>query len=88
MLEAIRWIKSLGMQNVDIESDSLLTVQVINSATENYLEVGVILQECRSVLDAHSDVVSFVKKQANKVAHVVARIPCEVNCFIDFMTPP
>lgn len=35
VLEATRWINSLGMHNVDIESDSLFTVQVINSAVEN-----------------------------------------------------
>ncbi|KAL8145386.1 hypothetical protein AgCh_003530 [Apium graveolens] len=56
VLEAIRSIKSLDMQNVNIESDSLLTVQAINSAIDNYLEVGVIIQECRSVLDTYSDI--------------------------------
>ncbi|XP_074323988.1 uncharacterized protein LOC141660906 [Apium graveolens] len=88
-LEVTRWINSLGMHNVDIESDSLNTVQALNSALENYLEVGVIFQECRRLLDERRDIlVSFVRKQANKVAHLVARVPCEVNCFIDIMTPP
>ncbi|XP_074335978.1 uncharacterized protein LOC141673144 [Apium graveolens] len=39
--EAIRWIISMGMDNVDIESDSLCTVNAVNSGTDNLLEVGV-----------------------------------------------
>lgn len=89
VLEATRWINSLGMHDVDIESDSLVTVQAINKAVENYLEVGVVFQKCREFLNDRRDIsVSFVKKQANKVAHLIARVPCEVNCFIDLMTPP
>lgn len=63
ILEATRWIRSMGIHNVDIESDSLNTVHSIKRATENYLEVGVIFQECGSLLDARKDIsISFVKK--------------------------
>ncbi|KAL8121049.1 hypothetical protein AgCh_017989 [Apium graveolens] len=87
--EAIKWVKSLGLQNVDIESDSLVAVQAINNAVENLLEVGVVMQACSRVLKSRKDiVVSFIKKQANKVAHLVTRVPCEASCFFDLMTPP
>lgn len=79
----------LGRENVEIESDSLLTVQAIVGGTDNYLEVGSMLQECRSLISNRPDIsISFVKKQANKVAHLLARVPCEVNCFNDFLSPP
>lgn len=32
--------------------------------------------------------VDFVRKQANRVAHKIAKIPCALNCFLDFMSPP
>lgn len=48
-----------------------------------------MFKECRNFLKDRKDIaVSFVRKQANKIAHIVARKPCEVNCFVHFMTPP
>lgn len=56
--------------------------------TLNYLEVGTILQECRSILGVHPDIsISFVKKQVNKVIHLLAMMPFEINCFNDFPSP-
>lgn len=43
VMEATRKIHLVGLQNV--ESDSLITVQAINNALENYLEVSVLFQE-------------------------------------------
>lgn len=89
VVEAIKWIEQLGLHNVDIESHSLITVHAINKASDNYLEVGALFQECSSFLRERRDIsLSFVKKQANKVAHIVASEPCEVNFFIEFTTPP
>ncbi|XP_074346363.1 uncharacterized protein LOC141685142 [Apium graveolens] len=89
VLEAIRWAISLGLYGVDIESDSKNSVHAINKIVENYLKVGVVFPECRRLLEDRRDIsISFVKKQANKVAHILARVPCEINCFSDFITPP
>ncbi|KAL8098488.1 hypothetical protein AgCh_031307 [Apium graveolens] len=89
MREAIRWIISMGMDNVDIESDSLCTVNAVNSGTDNLLKVGVIFQECRKLLVGCRNVlVDFIKRQANKVAHLIARVSFEVGCLIDILTPP
>lgn len=89
LLEALRWANSLGFHGVDVESDSKNSVHAINNTVENYLEVGAIFQECRSLLSDRRDIsISFVKKQANKVAHILARVPCDVDCFSDFITPP
>lgn len=89
VLEAIRWVHEMGIQNVTIECDSMLTVQAVNKRTTNALHVGNVLQEIYMFLDLipHLDV-SFIRKQANKVAHALARVPCQVNCFVEFLSPP
>lgn len=75
---------------MDIETDSQKSVQAMNATEEvNYLEVGMIFKEChRRLIDRRDFSISFVKKQANKVAHFVAREPCAINCFIEFHAPP
>lgn len=40
VLEAVRWMIENGEVGVEIESDSLLTVQAIRQCTVNYHEVG------------------------------------------------
>lgn len=78
--EAIEWVKSLGLSNVDIESDSLLAVNALLKGVKYFTEVGNILNECQTSLRSHPGLsVSFVKKQANKVAHLFARVPCMVG---------
>lgn len=89
VLEAIRWVMELGVADVVVENDSMLTVQAIRKGAEILHEVGHLLQESRSLIQARSDIsVSFIRKQANIVAHMLARVPCEVNCSNDFSSPP
>lgn len=89
VLETIKWARKLCISKVEIESDSMLTVQAVKQGSPNYLEVGIMIQECRILLDDLPDFsISFVKKQANKVAHTLARVPCEANCFREFLSPP
>lgn len=65
ILEAIKWSSSMGLQNVEIECDSMNAVQAINNGIESYLEAGVVFQECRNLLKDRRDVLlSYVKKQA------------------------
>lgn len=48
-----------------------------------------MLDRCRSILKSRDDFsVTFVRKQANKVAHEVARLPCLLNCYNSFTSPP
>lgn len=73
VLEAIRWIMEMGITNVVVECDSLLVVQSLNKGVANLLEVGNILGECDALIGGRPDIsISFVKKQANKVAHLLA----------------
>lgn len=74
---------------VCIESDSLLCVQAINHSQENHLEVGHILEDFRTTLLARSGFsIQFVKRQANKVAHLMARLPCSLDCPNILTSPP
>ena len=74
---------------VEIESDSLLAVKALHDSQENLLEVGHILNACKLILNSKSGYsVSFVKRQANGVAHLVAKLPCSLNCQKVFMSPP
>ncbi|KAL8156575.1 hypothetical protein AgCh_001610 [Apium graveolens] len=89
--EAIEWVQSLSLFNVDIESDSLLAVNALLKGVKYFTEVGNVLNVCQTSLRSHSRLsVSFVKvkKQANKVAHLFARVPCMVGCFKFFQSPP
>lgn len=52
------------------------------------LEVGIILSACSNILDSRLGFsVSFVKRQANGVAHLVAKLPCSLNCQNVFTSP-
>lgn len=64
-----------------METDSILTVQGIRSSTENCLEVGEVFESCRLQLQHLTGVsILFIRKQANRVAHEISRIPCLANC--------
>lgn len=89
ILEALNWAVNLGISSVVIESDSMLSVQAIERGDINLLEVGNVIQDCRCMLNDRPDFsVSFVRKQANQVACLIARVSCEVNCFHEFCSPP
>ena len=82
IMEALSWIKDMGKQNeeVIIEADSKLSVDAIAGQKVNFLEVGEIIETCKQMLSnlCRASIV-FVRKNANWVAHEVARIPCLVN---------
>lgn len=89
ILEALSWAAQLGISKVIVDSDSWLSVQAVNNKSINRLEVGHMIQECRTILEQNLDFsVSFTRKQANRVAHLLARVPCEVFSFLDFPSPP
>ncbi|XP_074373526.1 uncharacterized protein LOC141713854 [Apium graveolens] len=81
ILEGLQWILTLPHGGVYIESDSLTNVRALQCSRDNLLEVGYILDACRIILDSRPGYsISFVKRQANRVAHLVDRLPCSINC--------
>lgn len=89
ILEGLNWLVSLGCRRVIIESDSMLSVQVIHCDIDYQIEVGHTIDLFRELLHSHEGFsLSFVKRQANRVAHVMAHLPCLPNCLKIFMSPP
>lgn len=87
--EALLWAKERDLQNVIIETDSLLTVRALRMKSLNVLEVGNVLQMCLKQLKENPTFsIVFVQRQANKVAHEMAKIPCLANCYNLFTSPP
>ena len=90
VLEGLNWLLTGNHDSVIIESDSLLIVQALQSPPDdNLLEVGFILDACRSILVSRPGYsISFVKRQANKAAHLVTKLPCSLNCPSVFTSSP
>ena len=66
-----------------------MSVQAINHAHDNALEVGFVLDECRgAILSRPGLLVIFAKRQANKAAHLMARLPCLLDCQSVYTSPP
>lgn len=89
--EALSWIKEQGLQNhrILLESDSLMVVRGLTGRVLNLLEVGEVLDQCKILLnELTSTSIHFVRNQANRVAHKIARLPCLVDCQNVFTSLP
>lgn len=68
--EGLQWLLSLSYQVVEVESDSLISVQALKHPHDNHLEVGYILDSCHSAPQSRPGLsVSFAKRKSNKAAH-------------------
>nr|KYP34253.1 hypothetical protein KK1_044811 [Cajanus cajan] len=64
----------MGITNAIIETDSKQVVDDVLSSTSIPTEYGHVLRKCQLVLQSHSNLmVRFIKRQANQVAHTLAR---------------
>lgn len=89
ILEGLSWLEELQVNTSIIDSDSLLSVNAINRSYQNYLELSSLVQHCKSIISSRGGFSVFhVRKQANKVAHKMAKIPCEPNSFVVMSSPP
>lgn len=89
--EALSWVKDLNKQEekVLIESDAQLVVKHVLGNSSNLLEVGGILDDTKVLLSSLPlTSIAYIRKNANKVAHQAARIPCLVNSRISYTSPP
>lgn len=74
--DILSWVKGKGWQAVELETDCLALIQVIRCSTINLSYLGRVVDECRNLLLLLQDrqiTLSFVKRSANKVAHIIAR---------------
>ncbi|XP_074348100.1 uncharacterized protein LOC141686901 [Apium graveolens] len=89
IIEALLWARDTVSGKVVVESDSLLSIQTVQQGQENLFEVGDLVQQCREILRYNQRLsISFVRNIANKVAPNMARVPCELNSFRFFPSPP
>lgn len=87
--EALSWVLNGEERRAIVESDSLLTIDAITGQRENILEVRHIIDQCKSMLLVMPDVkIQYVRKQANKVARGLARLPCTLNGLNVFTSSP
>jgi len=74
LLEAIKLVVARGFPFVIFESDCKFVVDAVNSSQVPHNEIGDIISRCQDLLSSHSQfIVSYVRRQANKVAHSIAR---------------
>jgi ribonuclease HI len=74
LLESINVAISNGWNNVLFETDCKTLVEALYSPIVPTNEFGDLVSCCRSLLASNSDfAVSFIRRQANKVAHTIAR---------------
>lgn len=89
ILEALIWSTTLPGHTFVVESDSQQSVKAIHSTLHNHLDVEDLVEHCRLLIRNQVGVsIGFVKKQANRVTHLLAHIPCTLNNFIGLLSPP
>lgn len=73
--EALSWAKELSGNTIIIESDCLVVVQLIRSATPMRSRLGKVIVECRSLVRELNNVkLYFIKRSANMSAHELAKV--------------
>jgi len=72
---ALQWLSDMQIDNVDFETDSKLTTDVFLSTRNDLSKFGCIISSCRSLFSTFfsNSRVEFVRRQANVVAHALAR---------------
>lgn len=74
LLEAIKFVVDKDTTSVIFESDYKVIVDIMNSSHMPQNELGDILSNCKDLLSIHtSSIMNYVRKQANEVAHSIAR---------------
>ncbi|XP_024628786.1 uncharacterized protein [Medicago truncatula] len=72
---AIQWVHELLLTNVDFELDAKKVVDYFNRGNNDITEFGAIVEECRRSCNLYfeNSKVEFSRRQANEVAHTLAR---------------
>jgi ribonuclease HI len=72
---ALQWVADLQLDNVDFAMDSKLTIEAFLASRNDLSEFGNIISSCRSLFSSNfvNSRVEFTRRQANGVAHSLAR---------------
>ena len=76
LFHAIRWLSDMKFDNVDFALDSQLTTTAFNHHREDVTEFGQVISACKRLFTSSftNSQVEFNKRQANVVAHTLARV--------------
>ena len=89
MREAILWVMQQGVDHVIFETDAKSTVDALNNHETDISEFGSIISECRDLLNqVLSFKYSFVRREANVIAHSLARESRYYGGFQQWQDPP
>jgi len=74
LFEAINIAINFHMPSIIFESDCRLLVDTLNSNSTPNNIFGDIISRCKDLLSSRNNfIVSYVRRQANRVAHIIAR---------------
>ena len=75
LYHAIQWVRELQLSSVDFELDAKKVLDYFNKGGNDISEFGVIMDECRKNCNDcfENSKVEFSRRQANVVAHTLAR---------------
>ncbi|CAN1145575.1 hypothetical protein LINPERHAP2_LOCUS14755 [Linum perenne] len=89
LADALSWLRDLGYEEVEIESDAKAVVDSLNNYENDLTEVGDILNQCRDILDENPGFeVVFGRRSRNMVAHTLARQACNHESPTSGVMPP
>ena len=86
--EALLWALSLKLVDVEFETDSLLVVNSLSSHSLDCFEYDFLISDYVCLRGNGNYSIQFVKRQANKCAHVLARDVCfNASLYKSFVIP-
>jgi hypothetical protein len=90
LLSALKWVDELQLRGMDFKMDCKRVVDCLYSSRTYNSELGDILRDCRfilatSLVNSH---VKFIRRQANEVAHRLAREATSLASFHIFINIP
>ncbi|XP_058742492.1 uncharacterized protein LOC131614986 [Vicia villosa] len=90
LLKAVNWAHDMGYDNMDFELDAKRVVDSVTSPRPNDSDLGAITEECNRLMALffRNSHVKFVRRQANEVAHALARVAPFMANFHNFYDIP
>ncbi|GAU43413.1 hypothetical protein TSUD_398900, partial [Trifolium subterraneum] len=90
LFSAVKWMDELWLSDVDFEMDCKRVVDCLHSSRTYNSDLGDILRDCRVILATNlvNSHVKFIRRQANEVAHRLAREATSLASFHIFIDIP
>ena len=90
LIDGLKLAIDLGILNLEIEIDSLVAVELVNSMTTPNVFLSTIVTDCRSLMERFE--ICFLKhifREVNGCADLLAKVGCaQTSDFISFSNAP